>query len=69
MVSYRTARKIKDYIVRPKLCPLERNVGCGTCGNGRSQACKSIKVTDTFDSFTTKKRYKINHKFGCNDKL
>ena len=69
MVSYRSARKIKDYIVRPKLCPLERNVGCGTCGNGRCQACKSIKVTDTFDSFTTKKRYKINHKFGCNDKL
>ena len=29
MVSYRSARKIKDYLVRSKLYPLERNVGCG----------------------------------------
>ena len=29
---------------------------------------KNIKVTDTFDSFATKKCYKINHKFDCNDK-
>ena len=68
MVSYRSARKIKDYIVRSKLYPLERNVGCGGCGNGRCQICKNIKVTDTFNSFTTKKSYKINHKFDCNDK-
>ena len=69
MVSYRSARKIiKDYIVRSKLYPLERNVGCGGCGNGKCQVCKNIKVTDTFDSFTTKKSYKINHKFDCNDK-
>ena len=37
MVSYRSARKIKDYIVRCKLYPLERNVDCGGCGNGRCQ--------------------------------
>ena len=68
MVSYRSARKIKDYLVRSKLYPLERNVGCGGCGNGRCQVCKNIKVTDTFDSFTTKRSYKINHRFDCNDK-
>ena len=55
MILCRSARKIKDYIVRSKLYPLERNVGCGGCGNGRCQVCKNIKVTDTFDSFTTKK--------------
>ena len=55
MVSCRSARKIKDYIVRFTLYPLERNLGCGCCWNGRCQACKNIKVTDTFDSFTTKK--------------
>ena len=62
VVSYRSARKIKDYIVRSKLYPLERNVGGGGCGNGRCQVGKDIKVTDTFDSFTIKKSYKINHK-------
>ena len=59
MVSYRSARKIKDYIVRSKLYPLERNVGCEGCGNGRCQVCKNIKVTDIFDSFTTKKATKL----------
>ena len=57
MVSYRSSRKIKDYIVRSKLYSLERNVGCGSC--------KNIKVTGTFESFTIKKSYKINHKFDC----
>ena len=56
MVSYRSARKKKDYTVGSKLYSLERNVGCGSCGNGRCQVCKTIKVTDTFDSFTTKKK-------------
>ena len=68
VVSYRSSRKIKDYIVRFKLYPLERNVGCGGCGNGRCHVSKNIKVTDTFDSFTTKKSYKLNQKFDCNDK-
>ena len=55
MVLYRNAGKIKDYIVRSKLYPLKRNLGCRGCGNGRCQVCKNIKVTDTFDSFTTRK--------------
>ena len=69
MAWYRSTRKTKDYIVRSKLYPLERNVGCGGCGNGRCQVCKNIKVTDTFDSFTTKKSYKIKHKCEYNDKF
>ena len=68
MVSYRSARKIKDYISRSKLYPFERNVGCVCCGNGICQDYKNINDTDTFDSFTTKKSYKINHKFDCNGK-
>ena len=28
IVSYRSARKIKDYIVRSKLNPVKRKVGC-----------------------------------------
>ena len=68
IVSYRSARKIKDYIVRSKLYPIERKVGSSRCGNPRYQVCTSIPVTDTFSSFVTKSAYKINHNFNCNSK-
>ena len=29
IVSYKSTRKIKDYLVRSKLYPVERKVGCG----------------------------------------
>ena len=67
-LSYRSARKIKDYIVRSKLYPVERKVGCRGCRSSRCQVCKSISITEEFTSFTTKKTYKINHSFDCNDK-
>ena len=64
IVSCRSATKIKDYIVRSKLYPVERNgVGCrgwgvrraGGWGCSSCQVCENIKVTDTFSSFTTKR--------------
>ena len=68
MVSYRSVRRIKDYIVTSKLYPLVRNIGCGGCRNGRCQVCKNIKITNIFNSSTTQKSYKINHRFDSNDK-
>ena len=68
IVSYQSARKIKDYTVRSKLYPIERKVGSFTCGNSRCQVCTSIQVTDTFSSYVTKSAYKINHNFNCNNK-
>ena len=68
IVSYRSARKIKNYIVRSKLYPVEKKVWCQGCGSFRRQVCKSINVTDKFTSFNAKKSYKINHSFACNDK-
>ena len=35
IVSYRSERKIKDYIVRSKLYPVERKVGCRRCDSPR----------------------------------
>ena len=55
IVSYRSARKIKDYIVRSKLYPVERKVGYQGCGSSRCQVCKGISITEEFTSFTTKK--------------
>ena len=54
IASYRSARKIKDYIFRSKLYPVERNVGCRGCECSSWQVCENIKVADTFTSFTTK---------------
>ena len=59
---------MKDYIVRSKLYPVERKVGCGGCGSPRCQVCKSINITVEFTSFTIKKTYKINLSFDCNGK-
>ena len=59
--SYRSARKIKDYIVRSKLCPVERSVACQGYGGSRCRICENRKVTDAFTSFTRKSTYKINN--------
>ena len=58
IVSYRSARKINDYIVRSKLYPVERKVGCHRCSSSRCQVCKSISITEEFTNFTTKKALK-----------
>ena len=42
IVSYRSARKIKDCIVRSKLYLVERKIGCRRCGSSRCEVCKSI---------------------------
>ena len=68
IVSYRSARKIKDYIVRSKLYSTERRDGSFRCGKLRCQLCTSIQVTDTFCNFATKSSYKINHNFNSNSK-
>ena len=60
-----------------KLCRLFKKLGpfcpnhpryCGSRGNGRCQVCKDKKVIDIFDGYTTKKSYKINHKFSFYEK-
>ena len=68
IVSYRSARKLKDYIVRFKLYTVERKVGCRGCGRFMCHVFKSISITEEFTSFTSKKTYKINHSFDCNEK-
>ena len=60
MVSFRSARKISSYLVRAKLYPLNRSVGCKVCIN--------VIETDTFTSTVTGKTYKINHQFDCDEK-
>ena len=51
-------REKRNIIVRSKLYPVERKVGCQGCGCSRYQVCKSISITEEFTSFTTKKPIK-----------
>ena len=48
MVSFRSARKIKDYIVRAKPYPLERYVGSRKCSKSRCEGVIILKVQISF---------------------
>ena len=54
MLFHKSAGKLKYYIVRFNLCPVERKVACQVWNNSRCQICKSINITDKFNRFTTK---------------
>ena len=68
LVAYRSARNLKNFFVRSKVYPLERTVGSSKCGSKRCQVCLNVSETDIFESFQTKRQYKINHHLDCNDK-
>ena len=68
MVSSRSARKIRDYLVRAKLYPLERNVGSRKCNKRRCEVCSNIESADLFSSTVTGETFKINHYFNCDSK-
>ena len=58
-VSFRSARNLKNFLVRSKVYPLNRK---------RCLVFLTVSETDTFESFQTKKQYKINRNFNCNNK-
>ena len=67
-VSFRSARNLKNFLIRSKVYPLERKI-CSEKYNGkRCLVCLNVAETDTFESFQTKKQYRINHKLNCKDK-
>ena len=61
MVSYRSARKLSSYLVRAKLCPLERKRGSYKCDNLRCLVCNNIEKTGTFIEETNKVPLQGNH--------
>ena len=67
-VTYRSAQNLKSFLVRSKVYPSERTVGSSKRGSKTCQVCLNISETDIFESFQTKRQYKINHHFNCNDK-
>ena len=67
-VSYRSVHKLKSYLVRAKLYPIERKVGSCKCNGKRCEACENVSEIDTFTCSNDQTTYKINHKFDCNKK-
>ena len=50
MVSFRSARKLRSYLVRAKLYSIERTVGSFKCNRKRRQTCLNVNKTDKFTS-------------------
>ena len=67
-VSFRNVRNLKSFLVRSKVYLLERKVGSAKCNGKCCQVCLNINETDTFESFQTKQKCKINHHLNCNVK-
>ena len=65
MVSFRSSRKLSSYFVRAKLYPTERMVGSFKCNKPRCLVCVYVTETNTFTSTATRKTYKMNQKFDC----
>ena len=67
-ISFRSVKNLKSFLVRSKVYPLERKGGSAKCNGKHCQVCLNINKTDTFESFQTKQKYKINYHLNCNDK-
>ena len=67
-VSFRSGFSLRNHLVRAKVYPLLKKKGSSCCGKSRCETCFNVKETNTFQSFVTKKVYKINHHFHCDSK-
>ena len=66
IISFRSARKLSNYLVRAKMYPIERIVGSKNCGSKRCEVCINVNETSTLTSTVTGETFIINHKFDCN---
>ena len=48
MVSYQNAGKLRRYLVRTKLYPIQRKIGSCKCISKWCEVCKNVLETDTF---------------------
>ena len=68
MISFRSARKLSNYLVKAKLYPTERTVKSFKCGGKRCEICVNINETSNFTSTMTEGPYIINYRFDYNEK-
>ena len=68
MISFCSARKMSNYLVRTKLYPEEGTKGSFKCGSKRCEVCQNVNETSTFASTVTGETDITNNKFNSNDK-
>ena len=66
MISFCSARKLSNYIVRAKMYPIQRTVGSKNCGGKHCEVCINVNETSIFTSTVTGETFIINHKLDCN---
>ena len=66
-VLFQSYFSFRNHLVWAKVYPLAKRewVKLSSCGKSRCETCLNIKETNGFQSFGTKKVYKINHRFHC----
>ena len=68
MVVFCISRKLGSYLVRAKLCSLERVTGSCKCHGKRCAMCLNFNESSTFTSSVIHETCEVNHKFDCNSK-
>ena len=66
MISFRSARKLSNYLLRPKMYPIDRNVRPKNCNSKRCEVCIKVNEASTLTSTLTGEIFTINCKFYCN---
>ena len=67
-ISFRFVQNLKSFLVISKVYQLEWKSCSGNCISKRCQLHLNIKETDTFESFLTKQKFKINQHLNFNGK-
>ena len=68
MVSFRSAKRTKNYFVKAKLYPLGQNVCSRKCNKTRCKVCNNIESADLFSTTITGQTYRINNYFNFDSK-
>ena len=68
MITFHSARILSNYLVRTKLCPLERTIDSRNFYGRRCGVCDNVTETLTFTSTVTQNTHKINPQFNCSEK-
>ena len=67
MVSFRSLRKLRSYLVRATSCLSDRVVGTTKCGKKSCEVFMHVFEGDTFTRNVTGEAFKINHKLYYED--
>ena len=71
-MAFRRPKSLRDYLVRAKLRPLDRETegtrGTHKCASSRCDVCNYLIVGDRFSSHATGTSYTINRSLDCNSR-